>query len=131
MSSSPGPYRRPLQSRGRAKGAEGLKPLMQRIARELRTVKLDGKEQRVTTAEALVLVLVARAAKGDVRAYEMVQDLRGKLANTVIDGAYLLVPETLSDEEWIAGEIERNKHREPPLMPDEMAEFAADEESQR
>jgi hypothetical protein len=121
------PYRRPPPSRGRARGAEGLKALVQRLAREKRTVRLDGKARRVTTAEALVLVLVARAAKGDVRAYEMVQDLQAKLGNTVINGGYMLAPEALSNEEWIAREMEKNKHRKPPPMPDDMAELAADE----
>ncbi|WP_158767378.1 hypothetical protein [Terricaulis silvestris] len=84
--------------------------------------KIDGKSQRVTTADALVLVLIARAAK-DVKAYEMLQDLRAKLGDTLLGGGgCVLTPEPLPDEEWIAREMEKNKSRERPVLPHELAE---------
>jgi hypothetical protein len=112
----------PPRSRGRARGAKGRKAVVQRIAREKRWVKLDGKSRRVTTVEALLLALVARAAKGDAADWEMLLDLQGKLGDQTISGGYLLVPELISAEDWIAEQMEANKHRKPPLLPDEIAE---------
>ncbi len=111
----------PPRSRGRAEGAKGRMAMVQKIAREKRRVKLDGKWRRVTTVEAPVLALTARAASSD-HALEMLLKLQDQLGDNGISGGYLLAPEPQSPEEWIAEQIEANKHRQPPLLPHEFAE---------
>lgn len=111
------------RSRGRRRGAKGRKAMVQKIAHEKRIVKLDGKTTNVTVVEALVLVAIARASKGDLRAYETVLDLQDKFADQTVSGAgYLLVPEPISPEQWIAEQMEANQHRQRPLLPHELAQ---------
>jgi hypothetical protein len=109
------------RGRGRKPGAKGRKAMVRKIARERRVATIDGEKRRVTTAEALILVLVARASKGDTRSYELLLELQRQAGEPVKGCGYLVAPEDLAIEEWIAEQEELNKHRKAPLLPHELS----------
>ena len=54
--------------RGRPKGARGVRTLINEITGQEITVSEGGQSSRISKREALILSLVARALKGDMRA---------------------------------------------------------------
>jgi hypothetical protein len=104
------------RSPGRPRGALGEKTIMQNIANELHDLEQQGVRRRVTTFELLLIRMRGLAMEGDLRASKWLTEY-SKSKNIVPDRIYglLVVPETLTPEEWNAQAERHNAlHQENP-----------------
>ena len=93
---------------GRPKGAQGRKKIVRGVLLEKREIKTQGSAapQRRTVLEVILMVLREKAFRGDRRAIKTVQEFDAKYS-TITEPAppgvgFLVVPEGLTKEEWIA-----------------------------
>ena len=94
-------------SRGRPKGSRNTKTIVKELAAKTQVVNHGGTKRRVTTVELLLLALLDRAMSGDVPANKYLESLRSRLVPDDSSAGYLVVPEVMSMEQWIA-EAERD-----------------------
>jgi len=92
----------PAPRKGRRKGARNVETIVREIAMEKHKVKIDGKIRRLTTAELVLLALRRKALSGDVRAAADIDRLHDRHGPAEVKGGWLVVPETMSKEEWQA-----------------------------
>ena len=92
----------PAPRKGRRKGARNVETIVRDIAMEKHKVKIDGKIRRLTTAELVLLSLRRKALSGDVRAAADIDRLHDRHGPAEIKGGWLVVPETMSQDEWQA-----------------------------
>jgi len=85
---------------GRRKGARNRATIVQAIASERHTLKENGQKRTFTTAELLIKALNAKAMEGDVSAHTHLERLRARFTPQIDNAGYLVVPATMSDEEW-------------------------------
>ncbi len=88
--------------KGRPKGAEGRKGIVEKIASEVHRVNEGGRSGRRTTFELVILTLRDLALKGDVRAHDEVHRLLKKYGPQEPDqpAGYIIAPETMPMAEW-------------------------------
>lgn len=82
----------------------------------MHAVTEDGRRRRRSTLELMLLALRNRAAEGDVRAFRAFKKFLAKYEpqETHSRSGVLVVPAEMTQEEWIAEQQERNKHRKRP-----------------
>lgn len=85
---------------GRRKGARNMATIVQAIASERHTLKENGQRQTFTTAELLLKALSAKAMEGDVSAHVHLERLYARFTPQIDNAGYLVVPETMTQEEW-------------------------------
>jgi hypothetical protein len=96
--------------RGRRKGSTSRRKIVHDIANEMNSVNVGGKPMRHSTIELVLMMLRNMAMNGDLRSATFVETLIDRYSSRPSDGegAYLVVPETLSPEEWIEDAKRRN-----------------------
>ncbi|MGY4626677.1 DUF5681 domain-containing protein [Bradyrhizobium sp. USDA 4486] len=101
---------------GRPKGAVSVAGITRKFALNKVPVALTGKRQRMTRLDVTLLKLKALAAQGSPAAAEELSRLRARLTPNAADqkAAYLVVPELVSIEEFIAEEEERTRDKVEP-----------------
>lgn len=108
--------------RGRPKGATGRRAIAKRVLMEKHRADPSGtgKSKQYTAIELTLITLKLLAASGDQRAFKAFTDLEKQFGPIDADqprAGYLVVPETLTEEEWIA----KYSPKEPP--PGEVETF--------
>lgn len=101
--------------RGRPKGAKGRRATAKRVLMEKHRADPagTGKPKQYTAIELTLIILKQLAASGDQRAFKAFTDLEKKFGPLDMDGqkvGYLVVPEELTPEEWVA----KYSPKEPP-----------------
>lgn len=113
----------PGPRKGRTKGARNVKSIVRDIARMRHPVTIDGRVQRKSTIELLLLTLLKKAMAGDVRAAQHVDRLRDRHGPVEEKRSVLVVSDDMSPEEWMRrAEIQNRFRKKPPTM-DEAAGF--------
>jgi hypothetical protein len=89
---------------GRPRGAKGHKTIVQEVASEVQTLTEGGKRRRLSTIQLVFLALRNKALEGDARAFRAYQTVVERYGpkEPVSNGGYIVVPERLTMEEWIA-----------------------------
>lgn len=107
--------------RGRPKGAKGTKATVKRVLMEKHLADPDGRgrPRQYTALELTVMLLKTLAASGDQRAFNalMVLDQRHAPPSGDERAGYVIVPERLTEEEWVARYSPKEK---PPPVEDDM-----------
>jgi hypothetical protein len=114
--------------RGRPTGARNQATIVREVARMKTTITRAGKEERVTIAEAMVWLLERLTMTGNVAADRLLAKLRRRLAPEDDEQSYgiMVVPEPLSQHEWIRQQTILNQFRTPPELPASSAGPAPD-----
>lgn len=88
--------------RGRPPGAKNTKTIVHEIAHERHVVQEDGQTRSYTTAQLLMKTLSRKAMKGDVPASKLLDKYRAvyQLEQGKTPGGFLLVFETMAEEQW-------------------------------
>ncbi len=102
--------------RGRPKGAVSLKQLTRKFARRQDSIRIDGESQKCSRLEITILMARALAAQGKPTAVRLVAELRARIAppQPVAGTGFLVVPEELTMEEYIAEMEEQNRNAVEP-----------------
>ena len=100
---------------GRPKGANGRRATVKRVLMEKHRADPagTGKPKQYPAIELVLILLKQLAASGDQRAFKAFTDLEKRFGPVDLDGktvGYLVVPEQLTPEEWIA----KYSPKEPP-----------------
>ncbi len=109
-------FKKSGNSKGRPKGSKNRKTIVKEIANEKHSVTENGKRRKLSTLE-LVLFSLRNMALGDknVRAFEEFHRLtKAHQPQATTDVGYLVVPAEMTQEEWMADQTEKNKHRKRP-----------------
>ena len=90
--------------KGRPKGAQGRKTIVEQVLLERHDVIEAGERKQRTTLELILLTLRHRAFEGDPKAFKALQELEARFGpqEPKRQGGYIVVPEVLTEEEWIA-----------------------------
>ncbi len=110
-------FKKSGNSKGRPKGSMNRKTIVKAVANEKHTVLENGKRQRRSTLELVLLRLRNMALEDkNVRAFEELHRLiKAYQPQEAGDGlGCLVVPAEMTQEEWIAEQMEKNKHRKRP-----------------
>lgn len=101
---------------GRPKGAVSVSAITRKFASKRLSLEMSGRRQTLTRLDIVLHQLVALAASGSPSAAEELHKLRAKVTPREADvqAGILLLPEVLSEQEWIATEEERNKDKAEP-----------------
>ena len=110
-------FKKSGNSKGRPKGSKNRKTIVKAVANETHTVAENGKRRRRTTLDLVLLRLRNMAlAEGNDRAFEelhrLIKAYQPQETNDRV--GYLVVPAEMSQEEWVAEQMEKNKHRKRP-----------------
>jgi len=103
--------------KGRPKGSKNCKTIVKAVANEPYTVLENGKRRRRSTLDLVLLRLRNMALEeGNDRAFEELHRLiKAYQPQETNDRAgCLVVPAEMSQEEWVADQMEKNKHRKRP-----------------
>ncbi|UPK38946.1 DUF5681 domain-containing protein [Bradyrhizobium sp. 186] len=102
--------------RGRPKGAVSLKQLTRKFAHKKVSTPIDGNLQNADRLQITILMARAIAAQGKPTAARLLAELRAQIAQPEPDrgGGFVVVPEDLTTEEWMAQGEARNAHRVEP-----------------
>jgi hypothetical protein len=95
---------------GRPKGSISISSLTRKVAQKKHRVSIEGKSRRVTTLDLLILKTQAMAASGQVAAARLMNWVRSETQPSdteIAEGGFLLVPEAMTTEEFIAEEEAR------------------------
>ena len=97
------PNQRNMNRRGRRFGVKSRNTIVRRVANERVTVTVSGKKRRLTQLELIVLTVRNEAAKGNRKATRLARKLLGilPLDEPQVPKAVLIVPEKLTEEEWL------------------------------
>lgn len=96
--------------RGRPKGSIDLKKLTRKVALKKHRVVINGRPVRKTLLELVIEQVIRGAASGATSMVRLYDDIRTKVRPIEQQqrGGLLVVPEGLTDEEWIAQAERRN-----------------------
>lgn len=96
--------------RGRPKGSVSLKRLTRKVALRKHTIKINGETIRDTLLNLVINRLVRDAANGNPSMVKLKREIRAKLLPQEPEnqGGLLVVPRTLSNEEWSAQAAKHN-----------------------
>ncbi len=103
--------------KGRPKGSKNRKTIVKAVANETHTVLENGKRRRRSTLDLVLLRLRNLALEeGNGRAFEelhrLIKAYQPQATNDRV--GYLVVPAEMMQEEWVAEQMEKNKHRKRP-----------------
>ncbi len=103
--------------KGRPKGSKNRKTIVKAVANEMHTVIENGKRRRRSTLDLLLLRLRNMTLEeGNDRAFEelhrLIKAYQPQATNDRV--GYLVVPAEMTQEEWVADQMEKNKHRKRP-----------------
>ncbi len=110
-------FKKSGNSKGRPKGSKNRKTIVKAVANETHTVPENGKRRRLSTLDLVLLRLRNMALEeGNDRAFEELHRLikAYQPQETNNDAGCLVVPAEMTQEEWVAEQMEKNKHRKPP-----------------
>jgi hypothetical protein len=102
---------------GRPKGSISINGLTRKVAQKKHRVFIEGKPRRVTTLDLLILKTQAMAASGHVAAARLMNWVRSETQPSdeeIAEGGFLLVPEVMTAEEFIAKEEARTSQMVEP-----------------
>jgi hypothetical protein len=111
--------------RGRPKGAVSLKLLTRKVAQKKHRVVVDGRVFHKTLLQLVIEAMIRGAASGVPSMVALNNEIRAKIhpQEEKQQGGLLVVPEVLSEEEWIAqAEIHNATARDPSTYVDHKAE---------
>ena len=101
--------------KGRPRGSVSLVALTRKVANTKHRAVIDGAPQRRSLLELVILKIEAMALAGHAGAAALMTDLWGLAAEPEPgEGGFLLVPQTVTMEEWIAEEIAPNANAVEP-----------------
>ncbi|MGY4406859.1 DUF5681 domain-containing protein [Bradyrhizobium sp. USDA 3315] len=102
--------------KGRPRGAVSIERLTRKVALKTQPVRISGKTESMSRLEIAILKLKALAATGHPTAAALLDWLRDLTAPSQPEpeGPVLLVPESLTPEQWIEQALEDNKHKKEP-----------------
>jgi hypothetical protein len=101
---------------GRTKGSLNRKTIARMIAEEVHKIGIE--RQELTTTELLLHIINAKAASGDLGASRWLDELENRFATESDTGGFLVAPEVLSADEWIAEQERLNLTRTDPRLKD-------------
>lgn len=101
---------------GRPKGSNELTRITRKVALKKHSVNIEGKRRRITTLDLLILKAKAMAASGHPGAFGLINWLRSQTgpSDAEAEGGFLLVPATVTPEEFMAEEEVRNAGKVEP-----------------
>ncbi len=102
--------------RGRPKGSRNTKTIVRELAAKTHVVNNAGTTRCVTTVELILLAARDRAMSGDVRVAKYLEDLKSRMVPDDSGAGYLVVPEAMSKEQWIAEQEKLNTLRSMPTI---------------
>ena len=110
-------FKKSGNSKGRPKGAKNRKTIVKAVANEMHTLIEDGKRRRRSTLDLVLLRLRNMALEDkNVRPFEelhrLIKAYQPQETNDRV--GYLVVPAEMTREEWVAEQMEKNKHRKRP-----------------
>ena len=110
-------FKKSGNSKGRPKGSKNRKTIVKAVANEMHTLIEDGKRRRRSTLDLVLLRLRNMTLEeGNDRAFEelhrLIKAYQPQATND--DAGCLVVPAEMTQEEWIAEQMEKNKHRKRP-----------------
>lgn len=99
---------------GRPRGAKNTRTIVHTIAHERHLVKEEGQTKSYTTAELLLITLLRKTMKGDVRASRILDKYRAayQLEQGETPGGFLVVREPMTEDEWMLHVKASNARRE-------------------
>ncbi len=103
--------------KGRPKGSKNRKTIVNAVANEMHSVTENGKRRRRSTLDLVLLRLrnMVLEDKND-RAFEelhrLIKAYQPQETHTKL--GCLVVAAEMTQEEWVADQMEKNKHRKPP-----------------
>lgn len=102
--------------RGRKRGSVNRRPIVERVAHELSQSIESGQKLQRSTLELVLMTIRNKALEGRPRAVRTYRALLEKYAPAAKSGGgrYLIVPETVSEEEWEA-RVEKTYERQKAL----------------
>jgi hypothetical protein len=105
--------------RGRPKGAISQRSIVRRVALKKIRGSYDGEPVCQTVLECILDVLKREAARGKPSMVAELVRISNKLRTAPEDqrGGFLVVPATLTAEEWMAQAEERNAEARDPSLP--------------
>ncbi len=99
--------------RGRPKGARNTSSILKQVLDEKHLVTdQDGKRERRTAMELLLEQLRNEAIGGNQPAFKLMEQLLNAGGAGAVVAGYLVVPETLTLEEWVRQEDARRKAKQ-------------------
>jgi hypothetical protein len=110
-------FKKSGNSKGRPKGSKNRKTIVKAVANEMHSLIENGKHRRRSTLDLVLLRLRNMTLEDkNVRAFEELHRLikAYQPQETNDDVGYLVVPAEMTQEEWVADQREKNKHRKPP-----------------
>lgn len=103
---------------GRTKGSQNRKTIAKMIAEEIHEIAIDRQRVRLTTAQLLLHLVNAEATAGGLSASRWLDELEDRFTAGPDAGGFLVVPEILSIDEWIAEQERLNLTRTDPRLKD-------------
>ena len=110
-------FKKSGNSKGRPTGSKNRKTIVKAVANEMHSVLENGKHRRLSTLDLVLLRLRNMALEeGNDRAFEELHRLiKAYQPQATHDRAgCLVVSAEMTQEEWVADQMEKNKHRKPP-----------------
>ena len=110
-------FKKSGNSKGRPKGSKNRKTIVNAVANEIHSVTENGKHRRRSTLDLVLLRLRNMALEDkNVRAFEELHRLikAYQPQETHTKRGCLVVAAEMTQEEWVAEQMEKNKHRKPP-----------------
>ncbi len=113
------PFGNPPNKSGRPKGSKNRKTMVREIAHEMHAVTESGRKRRRSTLELILLKLRNKALTGNVRAYRAYCEFLEKYEpqNVGSDLGFMVAPAEMTQEEWIAAEMQKNLERQRSQGP--------------
>ncbi len=110
-------FKKSGNSKGRPTGSKNRKTIVKAVANEMHSVLENGKHRRLSTLDLVLLRLRNMALEDkNVRAFEelhrLIKAYQPQETNDRV--GYLVVSAEMTQEEWVADQMEKNKHRKPP-----------------
>lgn len=106
------------KTRGRPKGARNVRAIVRDLAGEPVASRDAGGERQVPVVEALLRKLQHLAMAGDIEADKALDRFRQHVdPEPAAKAGLLVVPQTLSQEEWIRRARIENALKSEPVMP--------------
>ncbi|MBR0868011.1 DUF5681 domain-containing protein [Bradyrhizobium sp. YCK136] len=104
---------------GRPKGAIGEKAIVQKIAGERHRIQQSGRDVELNTIELLLLSMRNLAMSGHLQAAKWLGEYRERQLPQDKNVGFLLVPEAMPDEQYIAQQMFLNRFRTNPELKED------------
>ena len=110
-------FKKSGNSKGRPKGSKNRKTIVNAVANEIHSMTENGKHRRRSTLDLVLLRLRNMVLEDkNVRVFEefhrLIKTYQPQESHTKL--GCLVVPAEMTQEEWVADQMEKNKHRKPP-----------------